>query len=214
MTAETTGQKTQASGSQASGSGEPGNLDDLLDRLGEAGRNDQDGKVSVDDIWHTIGQRSFGPLLLVAGLVVMTPLGGIPSVPTIFGVIVILIAGQLLLGRESFWLPGFLRRLRTDQGKLDKSIRVSRPVARFVDRLIKPRLTWLTRSPWNRVIAGVSVALAAIMPPLELVPMGAAVPAAAITAFGLALVAHDGVLALIAFAISLGGFVLVGTQLL
>ena len=44
--------------------------------------------------------------------------------------------------------------------------------------------------------------------------MGAAVPAAAITAFGLALVAHDGVLALIAFAISLGGFVLVGTQLL
>jgi hypothetical protein len=170
--------------------------------------------VSVDDIWHTIGQRSFGPLLLVAGLVVMTPLGGIPSVPTIFGMIVILIAGQLLLGRRNFWLPGFLRRLRTDQGKLDKSIRVSRPVARVIDRLIKPRLTWLTRPLWNRVIAGVSVALAAIMPPLELVPMGAAVPSAAITAFGLALVAHDGLLALIAFAISLGGFVLVGTQLL
>ena len=149
-------------------------------------RQDPGSKVSVGDIWKTIGQRSFGPLLLVCGLVVITPIGGIPSVPTIFGVIVCLIAGQLLLGMSHFWLPGFILRIRTDKSRLTKSVAWSRPVARVVDRILKPRLTRLTTTPANRVIAAVCVALGAIMPPLEIVPMGAAVPSAAITIFGLA----------------------------
>lgn len=190
----------------------PGSLNDMLDRLCEAGQDG--GKVSVGDIWKTIGQRSFGPLLLVCGLVVITPIGGIPSVPTIFGVIVCLIAGQLLLGMSHFWLPGFILRIHTSKSRLTKSVEWSRPVARVVDRVLKPRLTWLTTTPANRVIAAVCVALGAIMPPLEIVPMGAAVPSAAITIFGLALIAHDGLLAAIAFVVSLGGFWLVVSQLL
>jgi hypothetical protein len=37
--------------------------------------------VTVADIRERLGQRSFGPLLLFAGLVLSTPLAGIPGLP-------------------------------------------------------------------------------------------------------------------------------------
>ncbi|MGQ0751395.1 MAG: exopolysaccharide biosynthesis protein, partial [Betaproteobacteria bacterium] len=62
------------------------------------------------------------------------------------------------------------------------------------------------------VIAGVCVVIAGAMPVMEVVPFVANGAGAALTAFGLALVAHDGLLAILAFgftALTLG-FVLHG----
>ncbi len=42
-----------------------------------------------------VGSRSFGPLLLVAGLVTLSPAGDVPGVPTIMAAFVFLVAGQL-----------------------------------------------------------------------------------------------------------------------
>ena len=77
-------------------------LAELL-QVGRAG----EGKdaASVADIQEVIGIRSFGSLLLAAGLIVLTPVGGIPAVPTAMAVVVVLVAGQLLVGLRSFWLP-------------------------------------------------------------------------------------------------------------
>lgn len=46
---------------------------------------------------------------------------------------------------------------------------------------------------------------AADAPPLEVVPFGATVPSSAITAFAIALVARDGLLALLSLALTIGG---------
>jgi hypothetical protein len=50
----------------------------------------------------TVGQRSFGSLLLLPGLMALSPLSGLPGMPTLFGVMVLLITGQLLIGRNEF----------------------------------------------------------------------------------------------------------------
>jgi hypothetical protein len=75
-------------------------LAELLEVLGRAGEGKDE--ASVADIHEAISIRSFGPLLLAAGLIGLTPIGGIPAVPSILAVIIILIAGQLLIGLRRF----------------------------------------------------------------------------------------------------------------
>jgi hypothetical protein len=177
---------------------QPTNLEQLLDRIGEAA---QDGdQVSFGRILELVGRRSFAPLVLFAGLITVAPLiGDIPGVPTIIGVFVVLIAGQLLFHREHFWLPRWLLKRSVAREKLRKALTWLRPPARFIDRFLSPRLTWFTHATGISAIAMVCVVIAAAMPAMEVVPLSANGAGAALTAFGLSLIAHDGLLALVAF---------------
>jgi hypothetical protein len=187
-------------------------LAELLDVLGRAGEGK--AEASVGDIHEAIGIRSFGPLLLAAGLIGLTPIGDIPVVPTFLAVIVILIAGQLLIGLRGFWLPGFIRRRSVRRDRLHKAIRFVRPVARGVDRVIRPRLSWLTEGPFTYAIAAACVLIALAIPPLELVPFAATAPAVAVTLFGLGLIARDGTVIVLAFGFSAASFYLAARALL
>jgi hypothetical protein len=175
------------------------NLEQLLDRIADAAQ-DRD-RVSLGAVLEVVGRRSFGPLLLVAGLVALAPIiGDIPGVPTIIGTVVFLIAIQLLLGREHFWLPRWLLKRSVASGRLCNALKWLRSPARFVDRLLRPRLTIFTKGAVIYVIAMLCIIIAISMPTMEVVPFVANVAGAAITAFGLSLIARDGLLALIAFA--------------
>ena len=70
--------------------------------------------------------------------------------------------------------------------------------------MIWPRLTLLTRKPFNFVLVAACMAMALAMPPLELVPMSSTILASAIALLALALTAHDGLLALMSLTIALG----------
>ena len=177
-------------------------LDELLDRLEEA--TEASDEVTLGAILDEVGRRSFGPLLLLAGLVVLAPIiGDIPGMPTVTGVFVLLIAAQLLFGREHFWLPKWLLERSVAAEKLRKVVgKWLRPPARFVDRLLRPRLTYLVRP--TRVYAVACIAIALVMPIMEVVPFSANLAGAALTAFGLALIAHDGLLAIFAFTFTAG----------
>jgi len=177
---------------------QPTNLEQLLDRIGEAAHDGD--QVSFGRILELIGRRSFAPLLLLAGLITVSPIiGDIPGVPTIIGVFVLLIAGQLLFRREHFWLPRWLLKRSVAGEKLRKALTWLRSPARFIDRFLRPRLTLFTHSTGVYAIAMVCIVIAAAMPGMEVVPFSANGAGAALTAFGLSLIAHDGLLALLAF---------------
>jgi hypothetical protein len=178
-------------------------LEDILGELKKAA--DSNGaKVSVGELVDAVGRRSFGPLLVLGGLLGMTPVAAIPSVPSLIALITILISAQLLFGRDRVWLPRFLERLSVKAEKVQKAVRVARKPARMADRVVKPRLQALTEPVADRLVALACILLALAVPPLEFLPFVAFVPALAITAFGLALIARDGVLVLLAFAITAG----------
>lgn len=186
---------------------------DLIDDLDEAAA-DNGAKVSVEEILDTVGRRSFGPLLLLAGLLGMTPVAGIPSVPSIIAIMVLLVAGQMLIGRETIWLPKFLLRLSVKAEKLRGAAKIARKPAGFVDGLVRPRLAVMTGLLVERLVALVLVVVAAATPPLELLPFVAFFPSLAIVAFGLGLVARDGLMVLLSLLIALGIFGFAGWQLL
>jgi hypothetical protein len=180
---------------------QPENLQQLLDRIHEA--KPEEGKVSLGAIVAAVGDRSFGPLLLLAGLLTVSPLSGIPGMPTSMGVLTLMIASQLLFGRSQFWLPGWLVRRKISQDKIAKALKFLRPPARFIDRGVGPRLQFLVGGMGARCIALVCVILAVSMPPMEVVPFSVNGVGAILMLFGLALIARDGVLALTAFLFTL-----------
>lgn len=168
-------------------------LGEVLDRLAHA--HQEAAQVSVGALLEAAGRRSFGALLLVPGLLVLSPLSGIPGVPTMSGLMVLLITVQLLFGRTQFWLPDWLLRRRIRYAHLARALKFLRPVARFADRLLRPRWGWLAHHRGVYVVALVCAFIGVIMPPMELVPFLSTLAGAALSLFGMALIGRDGLAA-------------------
>ncbi|MEE4638901.1 MAG: exopolysaccharide biosynthesis protein [Wenzhouxiangella sp.] len=166
--------------------------------------------VDLDHILQVTGRRSFGPILLVAGLITLAPLvGDIPGVPTLMALLVILTSGQLLAGRRRIWLPRFLRERSVTRHNLERVLdRLERP-ARFMDRFFRPRLSVLVMGAGSYLIGSSAMLVALIMPILEFIPFSATLAGAALTAFGLSLIARDGYLAIFSLASTVAVVILV-----
>ena len=112
--------------------------------------------------------------------------------------LVLLTAGQLLLRRKYFWLPAWLLNRSVARDKLRQSIDWIRPASRFVDRSLRPRLSTFTQNAGLYLTAIACIIIAAAIPIMELIPFCAKLAGSTLTAFGLSLIAHDGVLTLFA----------------
>jgi hypothetical protein len=186
-------------------------LERLLDRLreaeSEAGAGAGKDQISFDAILDAVGRRSFGPLLLLAGVVTLMPLvGDIPGVPTLMGLFVVLTAAQLLLGRDNFWLPGWLLRRSVDRSKIENGVSWLRRPAGWIDRVLRPRLSFLVEGPGAWVVGVASLLVGLAMPPMELVPFSANIAGLALSALGLALITKDGILAIVALLATAAGY--------
>ena len=165
-------------------------LERVLDALLQLGQTKE--KVTVADVQEEIGQRSFGPFLFVPAVLEISPLGGVPGVPTLLGLIVAITAAQMLFGRRHFWLPGFISRRSIKGERIEPAVQKMRPVMRLVDKGLRPRLQHITQEPWSRVVAGICLLCALTVPPLELVPFASTAPFVAIALIGLGLTGRDG----------------------
>jgi hypothetical protein len=171
------------------------NLEQLVDHI--AGLAKQEDEVSLGLVVDSVGSRSFGPLLLVVGLMLASPLSGIPTMSVFAAAFVLLIALQMLIGRRHFWLPDWLLRRSINRDRVLKAMHWSRPPARFVDRLTKPRFSTMVGRGGSYAIAALCVCLGLMLPVLELVPFSSSAVGVALAAMGLALVSRDGLLVLI-----------------
>ena len=177
------------------------NLTELINTMERMER--EKAKVSVDDVVHAVGRRSFGPLLLVAGLITLAPIiGDIPGMPTLMAVLVVLTSVQLLIGRETFWLPKWLTKRSISREKFDKAIRYMKKPAKWVDSLLGVRLAWMTGYIGIRVTAVMCLLIALAMPPMELIPFSSNGAGLALTLFGLGLVARDGIMLSLGFLLT------------
>ncbi|NNC23304.1 exopolysaccharide biosynthesis protein [Salinisphaera sp. USBA-960] len=179
----------------------------LVDDLEHSG---SDKALTIDEVLTVIGERGFGPLVLIMALLVLLPTGAVPGVPTACGLCIVLIAGQLVVGKRRPWLPARLRRLSIDRMRYKQVAGRIKPWTRRVDRLVKPRLSMLTDGVMARLIGVVMVVVALCMPPLELLPFAAAGPAFGLVLTSLGLVGRDGLWVLIGLVPAVASFALVG----
>ena len=186
-------------------------LRQLLDRLDKAATGE---RVDVECMMQAVGRSSFGALLLLGGLVTLSPLDIIPGIPTLIALAVLIVCVQLLAGRRHFWLPAWVLRRSIATQRFRRALTWLQRPARFGDRLVRPRLTALTTDATIKVIAVGCIVVALAMPVMEVVPFSANLAGIALTAFGLAVIVHDGLLALVAFAATAAGVVVIASQVL
>lgn len=181
------------------------NEDHPLQSLAEDAVDAIDGDaLTLGNLLDAFGTKGFGPLITVFALVAaIPPIGGIPGLPTIMGVLIFLMAGQLLAQREHPWVPDWLEKKGIDRKNVEKAQEKSARLFEKIDRLIGPRLEWATGKAGQTSAALACLILAVMMPPLELVPFAVAIPASVVALFGIAITARDGLLMLIAG----GGFI-------
>ena len=158
-------------------------------------------RVSVEKMLNAVGRSSFAPLLLVPGLIVLSPVGGMPGIPTTVAVMVGIAALQILRGRCYFWLPRWLLARHVSAGFLKRAIRFMRPLANLSERWCRPRMRWMTGDIGSRGIAALCLGICIAMPPLEIVPMANSACGGALALFGLALTTRDGLLTGLALAL-------------
>ena len=184
-------------------------LSELVKRLGELG--DGQDRVSIHDIREVLGARSFGPIIAVPALIEITPIGGVPGVPTLIAVVIILVSAQMLFGRDHLWLPDVLERKALSGSRVRNGMKwLDRP-ADWIDRLLRPRFNWFSGNFGLRIVALLCILLCITVPPLELLPFASTIPMCAIALMGLGLMVRDGLVILIAAlgaSLGLGGLLM------
>ena len=173
--------------------------------------------VTIGDLMDAFGGRTYGPFLLVPALIELSPLGGVPGVPSVLALVIALFAVQMLLGRDHFWLPDWLANRAVKIDRVDQADDKMRPVTERLDRWSSDRLSALTGGAAQRAAAALVLLLCLTVPPLEFLPFASAVPMAAIAAFGLGMIVRDGIVMLAGFAltaVALGVGIWGGGQLL
>lgn len=189
------------------------NLSSLLDVLQRKIDHDQTNggsdNVAIRDVLEAVGTRAYGPLLLIIGLVSISPATVIPGATWAFAVLTLLVALQLALHRRTPWMPRKALDMKVSERGMAKFIKASRPTAKAIDALVKPRFAFLAERPWTFIVAILIVLAALITFPLGLIPVAPLLPGVAIVLFGLGLTARDGLLLTLATLIVGGAFWLV-----
>ena len=183
-------------------------LSEIVERILEAGDGRQ---VRIGEILAHVGLRSYGPLLLVPSLLVVSPLSAIPGFSSLVALCIMLLAGQMLVGRRRPWVPGLVVNRGIDRDRLRAAGKWLGRVGKRIDRVVGPRLEFLTMGPFARLIAAICMLMAAVVPFLELLPTASSVIGAVVAVYAVALSTHDGLLAVVALALTGAAGVFVGS---
>lgn len=172
-------------------------IEELMDRLDAlSGRE----VVTVRDLVSGFGSASFVPVMLVSALVVVSPLSGIPFLPSVAGMLIGIAGLQTALGRRHLWLPGAIMRRGIEGARLHRALcRVRGPV-HWVDRVTRDRFRVLVAPPADRLICLVAALCGFTMPFLELFPFSSSFLGLAVALLSTAYLTRDGLFVILGLA--------------
>ncbi len=168
---------------------------ELFLRLGSQLSGD---RVSIGDLVDCLAGRGVGILLLMFSLPLCIP--NVPGISTLFGLLLLAPAVQLITRRDGLWVPNIIRQWSFDGHALRAAFRAGGRLLRRVEVLARPRLLLLTRGP-ALSLAGLQTLILALV---LLLPMPGAniIPGIAVALTGMAILQHDGLFMLLSAAVA------------
>jgi hypothetical protein len=145
-------------------------------------------RVSIRDVVDALGDRSFAPVMIL--LAVPNAIPFIPGSSTVLGLLLALLAVQLLFGFRRVWLPERLNRWSFDRDGFGRVVAKVTPwLARF-ERMARPRYWPESYRLAERLAGAVAIVLSLmIMLPI---PFANGMPAIAICLLALGISERDG----------------------
>jgi len=138
-----------------------------------------------------------GPVLFVLTLPVLLPLP--PGVSMVLALPLLLVSPQIVFGRREVWLPKTLTRRMVKRPALTKLINRVLPTLERIEKVVRPRLRFLTGRVGASVvgIACTVIALVLVLP----IPFANLAPALAMGAFAIGLTRKDGLFVLVGYGL-------------
>ncbi len=166
----------------------------------------REAKVTLGEVLALAGERTFGFLFVIIALPSALPIPA-PGYSIPFGIVLFLLAIQLMLGRQRPLLPEKMlkgsMKLEIAQSFVKKGI----PWLRRIEALTKPRYSSICTSLPGRIIIGIAIALMSISMMIP-IPGTNTLPAMGIFITGFGLAEDDGVISLAGLVVSALGVVL------
>jgi hypothetical protein len=156
-------------------------------------------KVSLKEVLDLAGERTFGFLFVLLALPSALPIPA-PGYSVPFGIVIFLLAVQLIVGRTRPWVPEGWKTRQFDLATVQKIVGAGIPWLRRLEAIARPRMTTVCTSLPGRTVIGVAIAVMAVSMMLP-IPLTNTLPAIGIFVTGFGLLDDDG-------AISLGGLVI------
>ncbi len=146
-------------------------------------------RLTVREIMAVLQDRAFALLIVLLGLPNCLPMP--PPIPLVCGLLLALGAVQIVFGREAPWLPRQLMNRSMARTDVERAVGRAIPVFRRLERISRPRMTFLDTPIAMRLMGAVilvlSVGLLFAPPFVGQIPLGLAV-----CLVGLGLVERDG----------------------
>ncbi|MEE1658177.1 exopolysaccharide biosynthesis protein [Microvirga sp. CF3062] len=146
-------------------------------------------RLTVREIMAVLQDRAFALLIVLLGLPNCLPMP--PPIPLVCGLLLALVAVQIVFGREVPWLPRQLMNRSMARTDVERAVGRAVPVFRRLERISRPRMTFLDTPIAMRLMGAVililSVGLLFAPPFVGQIPLGLAV-----CLVGLGLVERDG----------------------
>lgn len=169
------------------------NVTRLLRRLADDGR---DAGLTLHEIRDRLDERAYGLLILLLSIPCLVP--GLYGVPQVVGLIVILLAAQMLVGREEPWLPRWFLNLRCKGSWLKAMADFAETKLGWIDRLSRPRLRRFADGPGEK-LAAVFMILATVT---IVMPLTNTIPSIALALLSVGLIQRDGLFVLAGCAVT------------
>ncbi|MBZ9603855.1 exopolysaccharide biosynthesis protein [Phyllobacterium chamaecytisi] len=146
-------------------------------------------RISFDDILDALSERSFGALMILFAALNLVPLP--PGTSTIFGIPLVLLSIQMLLGFEKPWFPAFMRRKSMQVETYRRFIARLEPMLVRFEKLARPRYWFVPQMIVERVVSIVALLMSLIV--ILPVPLINQLPALSIVLLAIGLGEQDGV---------------------
>lgn len=165
--------------------------------------------VTLREVIGLLHGRGFVLLLMLLALPFTTPVP-LPGLSTPFGLIIAVIGTRLVFG-EKPWLPARLLDTRLPPKVFTKVFELTRRIVVAFERLLRPRLLWVTGTPRRDQLHAVPIVVCALMLLLPLpIPFSNTIPAWAILFTAAGLLERDGVFILTGYVATLIGVAFFG----
>ncbi|NGO55077.1 exopolysaccharide biosynthesis protein [Allomesorhizobium camelthorni] len=162
-------------------------------------------RVSVDNLLEAMGDRGFGPLMLVFAIPNLIPAP--PGTSSVLGAPLVFLAAQLAFGKHP-WLPRLIADRSMARADFAALVKRVNPWLLKAERLFRPRLDTLVRPPTEYGIGVLCLILAIIL--VLPIPLGNNPPALAICLFSFGILERDGVWVIAGFVTSVASLAIVG----
>lgn len=163
-------------------------------------------RISFGDLVDAFDSRAFGPLIVLFAAPNILPVA-LPGISAVLGAPLMLLTGQMMLGRHRPWLPGFLRRRSVRRQDFEGLVTRIVPRLQKMEAWIRPRYLHLTTPLAKRLIGALGLMLAIII--FLPVPFGNMLPGMALVLMAVGILGRDGLAVLAGTGVAAAGLIVV-----